>query len=484
MHEWKDFVLCGIFRNDTLIHKETYVRMEIMNIIDFCWEYIINFLELMLYLIYIHTKLHAKSNMKYRMIVMTVLVTGQYLFLSICNTVGVSSYITLMISCILDIGYAVLFFQDAMILRLFWGFFFSIVCLIAEYITFFIPIMIYKNHSLELLSGGDLRKPYTMLYIAMIAALVFILHYIGNKKITMSIWQKIAYVLIAISGLMIGHYILQLTLEAIEFFPNQTFPSKLSFVNLLFVVLFLALLLYIYQLGYSKEENLRLLNEKKIYELERTEFYSLAKTTEALREMKHDMQIHLDAISVLAKEEKWKNLMEYIDQYSNNLAHTHSLVSTGNVAIDCILTSKIDDAARKGIWTGYAVITPADFPLDPISLASLLGNLWNNSIEAGERLQSLKTGETPYIHFYIKPFQNMILIHIENNYDGNLKQSANHIFLTTKSGVNHGIGLNRVTDIVEKAGGMIQITTDNHIFSVHIMIPDKRIAYENENNDS
>lgn len=42
-------------------------------------------------------------------------------------------------------------------------------------------------------------------------------------------------------------------------------------------------MLYIYQLGYSKEENIRLLEEQKIYELERTEFNSLSETTERLR---------------------------------------------------------------------------------------------------------------------------------------------------------------------------------------------------------
>lgn len=103
-------------------------------------------------------------------------------------------------------------------------------------------------------------------------------------------------------------------------------------------------MLYIYQLGYSKEENIRLLEEQKIYELERTEFNSLSETTERLRKMKHDMQIYVDVINVLAKDKKWDELIAYTEQYHNTLATTQSAIATGNIAIDCILTAKLDYA--------------------------------------------------------------------------------------------------------------------------------------------
>lgn len=455
-----------------------------MTLVDAHWEYIINFLELLLFLVFIHTKLHIKSEMKYKTFLMIAYIMCQFIILCVLNQNNVSSYITLLLSCTFDIGYSVIFYRDNFILRIFWGFSYSIVCLVAEQITFFIPVTLYKNASLELLLGGEFRKQYTILYIAMITVLVLSLHYIANKDISLSVFHKIVYIFIAISGLSIGHYILRLTLESVEKFSDPSFSARLSWINLFFVILFLTLLLYIYQLGHSKEENLRLLEEQKIYELERAEFNSLANTTETLREMKHDIEIHLETISILAKEEKWDELISYTDQYGKALSLTHNMISTGNVAIDCILTSKVNYAEKNGISTDYSVITPAKFPLDPISLSSLLGNLWNNAIEAGERLLRSDSSETPYIHFYIKPYQNMILIHMENNYDGIINTSSEKKIATTKSKTGHGIGIRRVNDIVDKAGGMIQITTENHIFSVHIMIPAKENAYENENSNS
>lgn len=386
--------------------------------IDSIWEYIVNFLELALFIIFIHKKLRIRANYKHQAVLMFLFVSFQFAVLCTLNKMGISSYSTLMSSCVLDIGYAVLFYRDSIIRRIFWGFSYSIICLVAEQISFFIPVTLYKGASLELLLGGTLRKPYTMLYLAMIAVFVLLFHSIGNKDISLSPFQKVAYIFIAISGLAIGHYILRLTLESVDKFGDSSFSARLSLVDLFFIILFLVLMLYIYQLGYSKEENIRLLEEQKIYELERTEFNSLSETTERLRKMKHDMQIYVDAINVLAKDKKWDELIAYTEQYHNTLATTQSAIATGNIAIDCILTAKLDYAEKHGIKTEYSIMAPENFPLDSVELSSILGNIWNNSIEAGERLIISDPTEHPYIYFYIKPYQNMILIHIENNYDG------------------------------------------------------------------
>lgn len=441
--------------------------------IDSIWEYIVNFLELALFIIFIHKKLRIRANYKHQAVLMFLFVSFQFAVLCTLNKMGISSYSTLMSSCVLDIGYAVLFYRDSIIRRIFWGFSYSIICLVAEQISFFIPVTLFKGASLELLLGGTLRKPYTMLYLAMIAVFVLLFHSIGNKDISLSPFQKVAYIFIAISGLAIGHYILRLTLESVDKFGDSSFSARLSLVDLFFIILFLVLMLYIYQLGYSKEENIRLLEEQKIYELERTEFNSLSETTERLRKMKHDMQIYVDAINVLAKDKKWDELIAYTEQYHNTLATTQSAIATGNIAIDCILTAKLDYAEKHGIKTEYSIMAPENFPLDSVELSSILGNIWNNSIEAGERLIISDPTEHPYIYFYIKPYQNMILIHIENNYDGVIKGSIDGDILSVKQGKEYGLGIRRVKELVEKADGVLQITSDNKIFSVHIMIPDK-----------
>lgn len=79
-----------------------------------------------------------------------------------------------------------------------------------------------------------------------------------------------------------------------------------------------------------------------------------------------------------------------------------------------------------------------------------------------------------YILFFtITITAHIIGIHIENNYDGVIKGSIDGDILSVKQGKEHGLGIRRVKELVEKADGVLQITSDNKIFSVHIMIPDK-----------
>ena len=108
-----------------------------------------------------------------------------------------------------------------------------------------------------------------------------------------------------------------------------------------------------------------------------------------------------------------------------------------------------------------------------ISLSPASMELFHIFPSMDERLIISDPTEHPYIYFYIKPYQNMILIHIENNYDGVIKGSIDGDILSVKQGKEHGLGIRLVKELVEKADGVLQITSDNKIFSVHIMIPDK-----------
>ncbi len=454
-----------------------------MSINTSIWEYFINFMELLLFYIFICTKLHVTDTLKHRIPLQFSFLSARFVILCIMNFWNVTSIVTLSTCCILEVLFALLFYSDSAITKIFWGFMYSVICIVAETITFFIPLTFSGASSLELLVGGALRIPISILYLALIAVFIFLFHNAGYQKISLSLPQKVGYFFISMSGLSIGHYILILTVKSEEKFHDSSFTSSMVLVNICFIMLFLFLLLYIYQLGYSREVNMILQKMQKMHELEELEYQNLIQTTESLREMKHDIETHLDVIQSLAANGRSNDLLSYIQDYHHSIEQTHHLLSTGNTAIDCILSSKICNAEKLGIPVEFSVIAPQEFPLDAILLSSLLGNLWNNAIEACHRLSEAASDREPFIQFYIKPFQHMVLIHIENSFDGVLKVK-NKTYASTKGGAEHGIGLKRVADIVESADGIIQITPSDSIFRVHIMIPMKEVSHDDENSDS
>ena len=449
---------------------------------NFLWECLINFIEIFLFFIFIQTRLHIKTNCSNIRLKQMVMLSLQFFVLCVLNFWDLSSMLTIGISCAFDIVFALFFFEDLLVMRMFWGGMYSIICLIAEYITISVPQTFSHVTSRDVLFGGALRMPFTLLYIALIAVSVFFFRCLSDKEIQFTALQKFFSFLISLSGILIGHYILLLTLESEEKFHDPDFTFRLVLVNLAFLILFLFLFLYIYQLGYSKAINAELIEQQKIYELEEMEYRTLLHTTETLREMKHDMNIHLDVIQSLAAGGSLDELQSYIDSYHHSLAHTHQLLSTGNTAIDCILSSKIAEAHNLNIKTESSVLVPADFPIEALLLSSLLGNMWNNALEACRRLQEANPDITPYIHFYIKPFQHMIVIHMENNYDRVI--CRNEQYLSMKKGASHGMGLKRMENIISEAGGIFQINAEDHVFTLHIMIPQKETTNETEDFNS
>lgn len=450
---------------------------------DIIWEYFVNLMEVILFFFFIQSRLKPSTHIKNFFHKQCIFLFLRYATLCLLNRTEVSFWFTVTITCILEILFALIFYENSFGSKIFWGGIFSVICMISEYIPFFIVTTFCKYNPVEILSSGEMRIPFTTLYLALIAVITFFSHFLNNEDMLMPVGQKIAYIIISIVGIAIGHFIILTMLDTEREFPNSSFSSRLILVNLCFIGLFLALLLYIYELGIINARNRKLLEEQKTHELEELEYQNLLKSTESLREMKHDIQIHLNTIQSLASGQKISDLLSYIDSYYHSLENNHPFLSTGNIAIDCILSSKLSAAEKNGIHTDFSVVLPTYFPLDALSLSSLLGNLWNNAIEANTNTHKKQNGN-PFIHFYIKPYQDMLIIHIENSYSGELKRDSAGGLLSQKSGSEHGIGMKRITDIVTKAGGLIHVQTQNNIFTVHILLPQGEVSNENDHNNT
>lgn len=442
------------------------------------WEFLINFFEIVLFYIFIKEKLSLRKRTPLSYTALFSFLGVQVVTIYFLNQNSVSSFFTIIFSLIVNVIFTVLFFKGSFIFCLYCGIFFSIICLFSEYLALLIPQFLPSFAVEKILPGGSLRVPFSALYIAFIAVFVFLSLNIMGNNIYMSSMQKIVYTALALIGIVISHYILIVTFSLSQTSLAEEFTNKLILINLCFLMLFLALLIYIYQLGKSKEQNLIFLEKEKQHALEVQQYQILLETTESLRKMKHDIKIHLDVMQTLSEQNRLSELQEYLCSYNQSLETTHYLLSTGNTAIDCVLSNKLSYAKQCGIKMEYSVITPSTFPLDSIALSSLLGNILNNAIEACLRYSEKKADTAPWIKFYIKPFQNMMLIHSENCYMGNIETDSNQNFLSVKNEKEHGIGIQRIKDIVNDVGGIFQFNTDNHIFTVHIMIPLKETIDE------
>lgn len=444
-----------------------------MTLLNYLWEYLVNFIEVILFFIMINSKLNLDHKIPFLKSKVVIFLGCRFAILCVMNHYGMNSLLTISSSCIIEVIFAVLFYTNSIGKKIFWGFIFSIICLVTESIQFF-TLTIVMGHDLEdMMKNGELRIPIGASYLALVAFFVLISQFIGKKDLVFSNIQKISVCILGFGGMIASHYILYTTWIHSQNYMETELSVNLILINIIFNIYLIIVVIGIYYMGSVYAEKNRFIVRQKQTELEVIEYKNLCENFEALREMKHDIQFHLETIKSFADMGNLEELHEYLNEYGDYLEETQIFLATGVPAIDCILSAKIKAAVKAGIHTDYSVVLEHDFQLDAFSLSSLLGNLWNNAIEAVGRITDAEQRKQAGIYFYIKPFQDMIAIHIENDYEGDLVYNTDGTILSSKGERGHGLGLKRVFDIVNSVNGLIQISTDASVFSIHILLPKK-----------
>ncbi len=348
----------------------------------------------------------------------------------------------------------------------------------------------------SLLLGNGMCIPYSVFTLLLECAVLvlFVLSGMQNLHQHQKLFSVLVFLLVEVAGYDI---LLVVNNGLLAYGADLTRSKGVIVLSICLILLFIALFSYQVWLSLSQQRIALLMEQQKLSELEAEHYAQIEQETLALREARHDMQIHLDVLTGIAAQEQSQGLQDYLQEYKNQLETAQVFLNTGDAAVDGILTMKILEARQSGIEVDYLVLLPARRPLDDVSMASLLGNLWNNAIEACARV----TDAEKRIAFSIKPAQEMLAIHIQNTYDGTLyvqdsdggtydravssSEERAHAHdektvatmptlwkhLRSRKGAGHGIGLARIAELVSRADGVLQITHTQELFTVDILLP-------------
>lgn len=104
--------------------------------------------------------------------------------------------------------------------------------------------------------------------------------------------------------------------------------------------------------------------------------------------------------------------------------------------------------------------------LEDVDLYSLLGNLFDNAIEAAKEVEK----EEREIKLMAKVSGNNLYLEIENPYVGNLRKKGGNYLTTKENRKEHGLGLRIVENIVNRHSGEIRINDTDNNFKVKVLI--------------
>ena len=185
-----------------------------------------------------------------------------------------------------------------------------------------------------------------------------------------------------------------------------------------------------------------------------------------MRGWRHDYRSHIQLLKAHAAQGDWKAVQAYLDELETDLATVDTVVKTGNPMTDAILNSKISLARSKHIPVQADASIPVALRLSELDLCVILGNLFDNAIEASLPLPE----DQRLIRVYLDMKGPQLYISF-TNFTATGKQSKSGSRFRTTKGEGHGFGLVRIDAIVERLGGYLSRNSEDGAFTTEILLP-------------
>lgn len=203
--------------------------------------------------------------------------------------------------------------------------------------------------------------------------------------------------------------------------------------------------------------------QDKILKTQRDEVQELYMT---MRGWRHDYHNHMQKIKAHLALNQLEEVKVYLDQLEEDLDEIDVVYKTGNVSVDAILNSKLSVAKKQEIEINCKAKVPKQLTVSDIDLCVILGNLIDNGVESCEKL---KEGERRFLRIYIGIFKEQLYLSVTNSTNEVIRK-LDKDFISNKRG-NHGHGLKRIDNIVEKYDGFINRKNEPGAFATEIMLP-------------
>ena len=201
-------------------------------------------------------------------------------------------------------------------------------------------------------------------------------------------------------------------------------------------------------------------------ELIETHYREVENMYRQIRGWRHDYRNHIQMMKVLAANGDMDALKAYLDELDTDLNTVDTVVKTGNPMADAILNSKISLARSRNIPTQVDAHIPVKLKMSELDLCCIIGNLFDNAMEASMALPE----EKRMIRVYMDMKGTQLYISFTNFTAAKKLSKVGKGFKTSK-GEGHGFGLVRIDDIVSRYDGSLSRNSEDGAFTTEILIP-------------
>lgn len=177
-----------------------------------------------------------------------------------------------------------------------------------------------------------------------------------------------------------------------------------------------------------------------------------------VRTLKHDMKNMLLSLGAYIRKGDSQVAGREIESLLGQLTEGDTVSFTAHPGLNALLGAKYRQAQSDGILCEFDVRVPSDLAIAENDLASVVGNVLDNAIEA-----SLHCADRRYIRLILVSHANTLALSCENSTDG-----AQSLETRKQDKKSHGIGLGSIRETVAKYKGFIQHRFDAYSFLIEL----------------
>lgn len=289
------------------------------------------------------------------------------------------------------------------------------------------------------------------------------------KKDEMSVKEMVMLIIPSLVGVT-GYGILQYYLMIYErdtgknLIDTYGFYGALSFLHYLISIVAILVVIVMFQNWKEMQE------EQRGQELVLNQIGDMKKHIEGveklyrdIRSMRHDMGNHIQTLEHLVAHNNMDDATEYLEHLKNEWDEVSPEIKTGSPVIDVILMEKQREAKERQIRFLSDFHYPQNTKLKAFDLSVIMNNSLNNCMEN-------VSGDDPYISISSFRKNSIFMITIKNSFGGQLNFGDSDLPETTKSGREHGMGLNNIRRVARMYMGDISLEQGNEEVILSIMM--------------
>lgn len=185
-----------------------------------------------------------------------------------------------------------------------------------------------------------------------------------------------------------------------------------------------------------------------------------------MRGWRHDYHNHIQTLQAYLELGQIDRLEPYLKELNQDLDGVDTLIKSGNISVDAILSSKLSLLKSKNIQVSAKARIPEKLTVAEVDLCVILGNLLDNASEACMKLDN---PSARFVRVYLGQLKGQLYLSVSNSCKGRPERLDGR-YISRKGGW-HGLGLLRVDRIVHKYQGYVNRQSEEGVFATEIMLP-------------